>query len=424
MDDHLSQTLSARCFLPGDYPRPGTRRVAKEHSLPTPSGTNDGAISKKRGRPRMTSNSDNTRKDRREQIRYAQRTYRHKKDVMFRNMEARVAELEGTMSRLSESLADFHDVAIASDLHITHPQLFEHLRVTLAHARLVAGGEGNNDFEVPRPLQATVAYPEDISSFGYVVEALRRDDENDETPCILDNLPDQPSRYPKRDHIDYPLPGLPLSTYSFNESSPVRVFQRLCLEHIWRLFSDARSNPQELYRVFRLVPCVKWPEKFGKYLLCLVRSGSNERLDLPALPFYCIGGAGTHYPNHKEGRPVYPENMRLPRRVLSTMVGLSPGEVATAERKVLLELAGLDGVWLDCRDVVGYIDEKGLLGGMTPNDAQPVQASPSAHTSSRLDIPSFFQALVSKMVILGRSPGFRLRDVDDAFTANLRVDAT
>ncbi|KAL4794876.1 hypothetical protein BDV19DRAFT_364077 [Aspergillus venezuelensis] len=393
MDDHLSQTLSARCFLPGDYPRPGTRRVAKEHSLPAPSGTKDGAITKKRGRPRMiTNNSDNPRNDRREQIRYAQRTYRHKKDVMFRNMEARVAELEGTMHRLSESLADFHDVAIASDLHITHPQLFEHLRVTLAHARLVVGGEVDGHFEVSRPLQPTVAYPEDISSFGYVVDAFRRDDDQEKnTPCNLDNLPDQPSWYPKRDNIDRPLPGLPLSTYSFSETSPVRIFQRLCLEHIWRLFSDARSNPQELYRVFRLVPCIKWPEKFGKYLLCLVRSGSNERLDLPALPFYCIGGAGKHYPERKEGKPVYPENMRLPRRVLSTMVALSPDEVATAERGVLLKLAGLDGVWLDCRDIVGYIDEKGLLGGITPEDARPAPASQSAHTSSKLDIPAFFQ---------------------------------
>ncbi|KAL4947555.1 hypothetical protein BDW69DRAFT_204259 [Aspergillus filifer] len=420
MDDHLSQTLSARCFLPGDYPRPPARvRVAKEQS--PNSGTKDGATAKKRGRPRITSSSDNPRKDRREQIRYAQRTYRHKKDVMFRNMEARVAELERTMSRLTESLADFHDVAVASDLHITHPQLLEHLRVTLAHARLVAGGEGNGDFEAPRPLQPTVAYPEDISCFGYVVDALRHDAE-DEAPLLRENIPDRLSRHAQPAHLDWPLPSLDMPTYSFNETSPVRIFQRLCLEHIWRLFSDARSNPQEIYRVFRLVPCIKWPEKFKKYLLCLVRSGCNERLDLPALPFYCIGGAGMHYPERKDGEPVYPENMRLPRRVLSTMVGLSPDEVATAKRDVLLKLAGLDGLWLDCRDVIGYLDEKGLLDGTTPHDARPSPASLTTSTSPKLDIPSFFQALVSKMVILGRSPGFRLRDVEAAFTANLRVD--
>ncbi|KAL4940494.1 hypothetical protein BDV06DRAFT_196605 [Aspergillus oleicola] len=66
MDEYLSQTLSARCFLPGDYPR-ARGRVAKEqeHSLPNPtpsSGTKDGAIAKKRGRPRIVSSSDKPRK--------------------------------------------------------------------------------------------------------------------------------------------------------------------------------------------------------------------------------------------------------------------------------------------------------------------------------------------------------------------------
>ncbi|KAL4939664.1 hypothetical protein BDV06DRAFT_198346, partial [Aspergillus oleicola] len=302
--------------------------------------------------------------------------------------------------------------------------LFEHLRVTLAHARLVVGGKESGGLEAPRHVRPTVPYPEDISSFGYIVNTLSvsHDDEaEDETPCLRDNIPERHGWNPTPYRPEQPLPALPPQTHSFNETNPVRILHRLCLEHIWRLFSDARSNPQEIYRVFRLVPCIKWREKFGKYLLCLVRSGSHEPLDLPALPFYCIGGAGTHYPERNEGKPVYPENMRLPRRILSTMVGMPLDEVESVDRDVLLKRAGLDGVWLDCRDVVGYIDEKGLLDGIS---SLPTSRGSKSSSSSKLDIHAFFQVLIRNMVILGRSPGFRLRDVEVAFAANIRVDST
>ncbi|KAL4913086.1 hypothetical protein BDW62DRAFT_193349, partial [Aspergillus aurantiobrunneus] len=363
--------------------------------------------------------------DRRAQIRYAQRTYRQKKELMYRDMERRLGELEKNMNCLSTSLADFRDMAVESDLHVTHPRLFEHLTATLAHAGPVTGRREDAASEVVCPVFPSDTGPGDTSSFGYIVNPF----DDDSGDILVDKqLPNHPTHRqhkipPESNQVERPLPGSTNQSYSFQEPDPTRMLHRYCLEYVYRLFSDPRSNPQEFYRVFRLVPCVKYKEKMGLYLLCLVRSGSSEPLDIPALPFYCIGGAGTHYPQLTDGKPKYPENMRLPRRVLGTVVGLCSDEISSMDRQKLLKLAGLDGVWLDCGDVTGYLQQKGVLDGSVSHNALQVTTLPTEQASWTLDKDGFFQAILANMVILGRSPGFRLSDVEAAFNANLRADA-
>ncbi|KAL2846318.1 hypothetical protein BJX68DRAFT_277150 [Aspergillus pseudodeflectus] len=414
MTDNLSQTLSARCFLP-------TNQDRATKTLQSGRETSDGG--KKRGRPRMAPAGDTTRMDRRAQIRYAQRTYRHKKELRQRHMEHRVAELEGTIGRVSDSLSEFFDMAIESDLHVTHPQLFDRLRETVTHLKRATGAaattttgtgergdEGaSREFILPVVFSANVSSG-DAAPFGYMVNCLQ------DAAVADDRGPMQPFRRKTPSHrVERPLPGNTNYTYSPNEPSLLRTLQRYCLEYTYRLFSDARTDPREFYRVFRLVPCVKYREKMGKYLLCLVRSGTNERLDIPALPFYCIGGAGTHYPRVEGGKRVWNEKMRLPRRVLSTVASLLGEDVGSVDRGRLLEMAGLDGVWLDSNDVVGFLEERGVLGAEHRGDGVGVSMS--------LDLDRFLQALAKNMVILGRSPGFRLRDVEAALAGALRVDS-
>ncbi|KAL4875414.1 hypothetical protein BJY04DRAFT_164855 [Aspergillus karnatakaensis] len=410
-DNNLSQTLSARCFLPDGY---------AARAIPTPEKADGG--SKRRGRPRIAASGDPSRTDRRTQVRYAQRTYRHKKEAMYRNMEHRVADLEESMSRISHSISEFYEMAIDSDLHITHPQLFQHLRHTVTETNRAAA---TNDDSPPRRTteSSTRANEDDVTSFGYMVVSpaeADRERAKPSRPSKRRRLHDQPvaTTQELQLQIEHPLPGMLAQTYSFQETDPTRMLNRFCLEYIYRLFADPRSNPQEFYRVFRLVPCVKWKDKMGKYLFCLVRSGSGARLDIPALPFYCIGGAGTHYPETQDGKPVYPEKMRLPRRILGNVLGLLPGEDISISRDKLLELAGLDGVWMDSRDVVGYLTEKGVL------DSSRSLSVGNSKRSLTLDIEGFFHSLLSSLVILGRSPGFRLCDVEAAFNRHLQVAST
>jgi hypothetical protein len=365
-------------------------------------------------------------------------------------MEHRVAELEGTISRVSDSLSEFFDIAIESDLHVTHPQLFDRLRETVTQLKRATGtatgtangekGDGDEAEGTTRELILPVVFAENVSSgytgpFGYMVNPLQDTvaDENlnnDRGPMQLFRRKTTGALH----QTERPLPGIgtrnPKHTYSYSHNEPtlLRTLQRYCLEYTYRLFTDAATDPREFYRVFRLVPCVKYREKMGKYLRCLVRSGAGERLDIPALPFYCIGGAGTHYPRVERGERVWHEKMRLPRRVLGTVASSLSEDIASVDRERLLEMAGLDGVWLDSNDVVGFLEERGVSSGSREGEG----------VSMSLDIDCFLQckyisfpswkiltssALAENMVILGRSPGFRLRDVEAALAGALRVDS-
>jgi hypothetical protein len=112
-----------------------------------------------------------------------------------------------------------------------------------------------------------------------------------------------------------------------------------------------------------LVSCIRDREKTYPYFKRLVTGGIGDKLELPGLPFYCIGGAGTHYPPKDEfGNAIYPPNRRMPRRILGSMAiaeRFLDGDTGFNQQKVL-ETFGLGGQWFDCRDVEGYLSERGV----------------------------------------------------------------
>lgn len=126
------------------------------------------------------------------------------------------------------------------------------------------------------------------------------------------------------------------------------------------MFSDPRSDPLRVYQVFRLVPCIRDKEKMYPYFKRLVMGSCGDPLEVPGLPFYCIGGAGTHYPSVDiSGKPAYPSNMRLPRRVLGILpVTNEPG--SDCDTETLLKVCGFGGQWFDSVDVEGYLRDCGV----------------------------------------------------------------
>lgn len=292
-------------------------------------------------------------------------------------MKGRVSELQDTVDRISASLADFHEMAIQSDLHVTHPYLFDKLNETIAQVQNETPPE-DGDLDLRQTAHqatshathhpATITQTPDPATFGYTISPGAQQDLSSQPPISRERH--RPVRfchplytYHMR-HIEKPLSGSSSHTHSFHETDFSRRLQRYCTEYVWRIFIDPHANPQEFYRLFRLVPCVRYSDKMRPYLECLVRSGTHESLDIAATPFYCIGGAGTHYPRRQNGTPVYPENMRLPRKILSLLpssdVRDDKTSSSTDDRDALLKSLGLHGIWLDCHDVQGYLEEKGL----------------------------------------------------------------
>jgi hypothetical protein len=281
--------------------------------------------SKRVGRPRLDGSGEAIlSEERRSQVRRAQHTYRQKKQVVFRDATARAEQLEARLRLTVKEVTALSEVVREAQLHISHPDLYERLKRL---NEIVAGGD--NSIHADSPDQSTLVGSESQ------VQGLNAQE------WILPP----------------PLPGKNY-TYAFREVRFARRLQRYSLEYAYRLFTEARTDPREIYRVFRLVPCVQDQTKTQPRFLQLLKGGCMDSLEIQSLPFYNIGGAGAHFPDlDKNGNAMYPPNCRTPRRVL----GIFPQSNFTSiKADQALETYGLGGDWFDSRDVEGYLRRHGV----------------------------------------------------------------
>ena len=321
-----------------------------------------------------------------------------KKEATLESCKSRTINLERRIKKFAELFVECHDSAVRSDLHVTHPALFTHLRELKSHLAPEIEELGRTETNSPKTI--TSEHPDErvpqgcrksndsynaqpATSFGYQVSNTKEFDVNgfDEVPAEQDTQrqsytaeshsspgPAREGRFERSylldpQYVDRPFGGSIPITYSFHETMFSRRLHRYSLEHAYRLFIDSRSDPIVTYQMFRLVACMRDKNKMLPYFQKLLRAGVEDALEIPTLPFYCIGGAGAHYP-HKDhsGTLSYPLNMRLPRRIL----GIFPGAKTSRETNSLdtqshLKIFGFDGDWFDCQDVQGYLEENGVI---------------------------------------------------------------
>ncbi|KZN91538.1 hypothetical protein EN45_016780 [Penicillium chrysogenum] len=332
--------------------------------------------------------------DRRSQIRRAQRTYRLKREASLQQTQKRVAFLEHKMKEISNSLAEYR-ITLQSNLQDTHCELltgFDSILSLLTSASEDFVQKTSVDHISPREISKKSAplLPKNIQH-----DDLSANETNSGHQAFAERSSTCISTFPETEvnpyqetgesvlcrspviqeqrELDYVQPIVQVvdrfgganvpDSYSFLESSFTRRLKRSSLEHAFRIFSDMRSDPLEVFRIFRLVPCFRDRVKMYPYFRDLVTSERGSSLEIPTLPFYCIGGAGTHYATKDEkGNPIYPSKMRHPRRILGTLpMSWSPGDPNSVyQAQSHLELCGFGGQWFDCRDVEGYLREKGV----------------------------------------------------------------
>ncbi|KAJ5568978.1 hypothetical protein N7450_011464 [Penicillium hetheringtonii] len=269
--------------------------------------------SKRAGRPRLDGNGEAIlSKDRRSQVHRAQRTYRQKKQAVFRDATARAAQLEARLRLAVKEVNGLSELAREAQLHISYPDLYKRLEPL---NDIVASGD--NSIQTDSPDQSTPVGSESQ------VQGLNTQD-----------------HYPSQRILPPPLPGKNY-TYAFREARFAHRLQRYSLEYAYRLFTEPRSDPREIYRVFRLVPCVQDRTKTLPRFLQLLKGGCMDPLEIPSLPFYNIGGAGAHFPDLDEnGNAMYPPSSRAPRRVLGIF---SLSNIAPTGCDEALETFGLGG---------------------------------------------------------------------------------
>ncbi|RJE18663.1 hypothetical protein PHISCL_08999 [Aspergillus sclerotialis] len=375
------------------------------------------------GRPRLDADKSATlSEDRRRQVRRAQRTYRLKKEAALRSSQARVEEIEGRIRRAAMKLDELNRAAIQAELHVSHPHvnaMVKSISMTLnerdgSESLSPVPGSTKEDFHESEMEHHT---PHHI--FGY-------------QPARESEEPITRTESPRVEGVGNHTPPLPRSiktrfhSYCLQEKRFYRRLQRSCLEHAFHLFTDPCAHPHEIYRVFRLVPCIQSKEKMRPRFQKLLTGGCHDPLEVSSLPFYSFGGAGTRYPDVDEsGSPIYPSNIRMPRRVL----GILPNADLTNEPEMgwssenILNICGLGGEWFDSRDVEGFLKVHGVdvLDSIPFPPVRPRGVQDSLHARFVLDIEEFLTRLVRGLVILGRAPGFRMTDVVDAFHDSLRV---
>jgi len=293
----------------------------------------------------------------------------------------RLTELESRIERVAKLFSECHDLAIQSNAHITHPEFYA--RLSGMHNLLAPELESFSQGQGAKVASGKESY--DSSTFGRRVSRRYNDGVLDQSSAT-ERIEFQRSLQKvysssgtlNKENMAPPLPGFqdierPLGqhvplTYNFHETLFSRRIHRYCLEHAYSLFIDPHSDPEIIYRLFRLVGCIRDKAKMTPYFLKLVRAGIEEPLEIMAQPFYCIGGAGKHYPRKDDyGHSIYPLNMRLPGRVLGIlpMAETSKEGESIGDRQSLLKLFGLDGEWFDCQDVQGYLEEKGAVLGQS-----------------------------------------------------------
>ncbi|BCS23451.1 bZIP transcription factor [Aspergillus puulaauensis] len=342
--------------------------------------------SKRPGRPRLDAASNAILSDdRRDQVRRAQKAYRLKKEATFQNATARAEQLEARMREAANEVMGLDNAAGEAALHLSHPDIYARLQ----RLRGILTSIDSGSIVASESPKGAVSAHRFRSSEAYL---------------------EIPPAVPAKEY-----------TYSFQETHFARRLQRYCLEHAYRLFTGSGSgsdtDPRDIYRVFRLMPCIRDHEKTQPRFLALLNGGQHDPLEVLSLPFYTVGGAGMHYPDVDEsGRVIYPGNRRVPGRIL--------GILPTADRdskgsRELLEVCGFGGEWFDSRDVEGYLKQNGVdvQGGLFPL----VQNRMGPYV---LDVEGFFSRLVTGFVILGRAPGFRKTEVKRAFRASLRANGT
>lgn len=139
----------------------------------------------------------------------------------------------------------------------------------------------------------------------------------------------------------------------------------------WRNLTNPLTDPAILNRSFRFTFCFSNRKRILLRFKELLQRKAGESLENWNVPYFQIGGAGTHFPRRdKDGSPIYPPNMLSAEKALvceemgpHQWVGQGAETPRTdlADTQTMLENIGYGGQWFDSHDVEEYLKTKGVF---------------------------------------------------------------
>ncbi|KAL3481321.1 hypothetical protein BJX99DRAFT_163461 [Aspergillus californicus] len=310
---------------------------------------------RRKGRPIIQAAQDGSGNKRRAQVRLAQQAYRSRNEAKLQSLSNRVQELETAMERINTSFLSLTDELIKNDFLTLYPALglkvHQTIRQTLFFTnQAISAVDGDGD-----------------------LDASAADDEGPKTRP----KPDGPVQSPVQDII--PLQNAPhLHPLSLNAASAGKSFARrlyrACVEQGYRCLTDPSTEPETLARIFRLPLKMVTGQYIVAHFEAFLRYGQHLSPGELDLPFFSIGGAGTHF---KHDQRSYTVQSSAPE---SGVVQLGVDQIDGEMR----------GEWFDCYDVEGYLASARIVA----------------------DESFLIELLSTSCVCLGQAPGFARETVE------------
>ncbi|GKZ34973.1 hypothetical protein AbraIFM66950_005412 [Aspergillus brasiliensis] len=383
----------------------------------------------KRGRPRKVAEStadEDPEERRRRQIRLAQRAYRSRKEANLSSLKDRISELEGIVEKMSTAVLSFSDVLVQSGVLASHANLTENLRDTVQTC-LTLAREANND----SPQEVTTISPplteDSLPDFvaheqhGPSAQIVELDESS--SSILEPSLPIE-----LRDSLKLRSRNVPRFFESLEAAEmDLNVFiDRLHMSCVYQgcfALCDESIGIDRIQKHFCLLLQIMDRKRIASYFQAALNEKESRKYfeDWEEVPFFSLGGAGTHYARSSltgksADRPFRPGVRWVSVRSVSHF----PQHLQTR----------LEGDWFDMGDLEGYLREHDVhlltyppmdparprLQGTAINAARFIQGMASFVSAPFVWVLHTYLmvALSTNAICLGWTPGFRRRDVENA----------
>ncbi|PYH87317.1 hypothetical protein BO82DRAFT_257963, partial [Aspergillus uvarum CBS 121591] len=356
---------------------------------------------KKRGRPRKDNDSlaeIPAEERRRNQIRLAQRAFREREKAALSQSDARISQLQTSLMTMHSMITSFGQdlsksgaLALHSDLHLKLCSLLATCdALAEGYEKLSAGNllyPAVHDQELRDPVDPWVKpCPGDFRAQS--IRILHSHSSSSPSTTVLASLPEL--SLPA--HIFTPLKSIS----RIQLSQFVHQVRLGCAHYALSSLQNPAITTDQLRNKFRFLLSLMSREDLTSYFeACVHYHEHPERmLKFERLPFFRLGGAGTHFPavpfpNDNHCAPVHNDPLQeLPPDI---------------QRH-------LHGKWFDSSDLEGLLRERKIhLSAYPPSKGAQLPSTVNVVNASIL-----IKYLVRTSICLGRSPGWRPSDVERA----------
>ncbi|KAH8433388.1 bZIP transcription factor [Aspergillus melleus] len=359
------------------------------------------ASARKRGRPRKNMEGqlgEDPEERRRMQIRLAQRAYRSRKEANISSLKSRIAQLESAVEKMSTTVISFSDELVQSGVLASHADLTGHLRETVQTC-LDLAKEASEDHDLP-----------ELSPGSEKSQSSSGQSTGHSIPPELKSNPLSPALSEVKDYVCSPHTNSETSSPSENIvmshmelSAFMERLHMACLYQAYLVLANPAVSMDRLRRPFRLLFTVMDRTRMVSFFQAALHAkvGQSRLDEWREVPFFFLGGAGSHYPRSspkKSALELYP--LRYNRwETVQDPLSRVPPEFQEE----------LDGDWFDIQDLEGFLREKNVQLFVSRPESKPSPLS--------INVTRFIPALINKALCLGRTPGFRRRDVEKALRA-------